>query len=60
MKHYIPFLLVAITASLSGCGAEKNERTETPGNDSPDTIESVVNDEETSSQVITAQVDEGI
>ena len=61
MKPSIPFLLVAMTtAALTGCGIEKDDRTETPGVDNQDTIESVVSDEETSSQVITAQVDEGI
>ncbi len=60
MKHYRTFLLVALTASLSGCGADKEDRAETPGNENTDTTESVVSDEETSSQVITAQVDEGI
>jgi hypothetical protein len=58
MKPYI--LTIIATATLLACGADKEERTETPGNDNQDSIESVVTDEETSSQAITTQVDDAI
>jgi hypothetical protein len=53
-------LAIMTTATLAGCGADKEERNETPGGDNQDTVKTVVADEETSSQVITAQVDDAI
>ena len=58
MKKFI--LAIITTASLVSCGADKDERAETPGSDNDGTVDSVVTDDETSSQVITAQIDDAI
>jgi hypothetical protein len=58
MKPYV--LTIISSVSLFSCGAETNERAPAAGNQTPVTTESVVSDEETSTQAITAQVDEAI